>query len=88
MLCNGADGQILSVGGNKTIKVWDIFSYKCVQTLHDPTTHYPENQLTCACLDPERRRLLTVGSNLSVWAQDTNPERMLQAPQVMRASKM
>ncbi|MGB0398261.1 MAG: hypothetical protein ACPGHX_08515, partial [Candidatus Puniceispirillaceae bacterium] len=42
------DGQILSVASDKTIKVWDLFSYKCVQTLRDESIHFPSNRLTSA----------------------------------------
>lgn len=77
VICNPTDGQILSVASDKTIKVWDLFSYKCVQTLRDESLHFPSNRLTTAALDAERRCLVAVGSNLVTWCQDTTPEKML-----------
>ena len=78
VLCNPADGQILSVASDKTIKVWDLFSYRCVQTVRDESNHFPSNRLTNAALDSERRCIVAVGSNLITWGQDTTPEKMMQ----------
>ena len=78
VMCNPTDGQILSVASDKTIKVWDLFSYRCVQTLRDESLHFPSNRLTSAALDLERRSLVTIGSNLVRWCQDTSPEKMLK----------
>ena len=78
VMCNGADGQIVSCAADKTIKVWDIFSYRCVQTLRDESLHFPRNELSCAALDTERRCIVATGSTLGIWAQDTRPEKMLQ----------
>jgi WD40 repeat protein len=85
VLCNGADGQIVSTARNQVLKVWDIFSYKCVQSVHDNSIHYPESALCAACLDPARRRVVTVGSNICVWMQDTRPELLLRERDVDNA---
>ena len=38
--------QLISLGTDKVVKIWDIRTFQCVQTIADQTTYRPENRLT------------------------------------------
>ena len=59
---------LISQTDRGSFQVWDISSFKCVQTIHDDTVHYPDNQLTAAAIDKRSRRVVTVGSVLCTWS--------------------
>ncbi len=78
VMFNDRDWQLLSVSHDKTIKVWDIRNYKCVQTIVDDHAYQPEDELSAAMWNVDRGILVTAGSCLRVYAVDKpglNPSR-------------
>eukprot|EP00762_Andalucia_godoyi_P000195 ANDGO_02362.mRNA.1 putative WD repeat-containing protein alr2800 len=65
---NADDNQIISLSQDKMIKVWDIRSYRCLQTLEDNYTKYsPDDELTSMVFDHSRKRLITAGNFPKSW---------------------
>jgi WD40 repeat protein len=59
--------QLFSCSVDKCIKVWDLRSHKCMQTIHDKTAYRPEDRITAMTYDPAHCRLLTGTTKLRVW---------------------
>ena len=59
--------QLFSCSTDKCIKVWDLRSHKCLQTIHDKTAYRPEDRITSMCFDPIHSRLLTGTTKLRAW---------------------
>lgn len=56
---NDGDFQIITLGADKTIKVWDIRNQKCVATITDSTNQLPENSFSAMLYDRHNEQLLT-----------------------------
>jgi len=69
VLHEGSD-QLFSLDTEKTVKVWDVRTYKCLQTVQTDAFH-PEFAVRCIIYDARRRCLLTGSKKLLSW-QATN----------------
>jgi len=38
--------HLISLGTDKVVKIWDIRTYKCIQTIFDKVPYRPEDRLT------------------------------------------
>ena len=70
IICNDVHSQFISTSDDKTIKVWDVHTLTCIQTIVDDYRHEPENMLTASVFDQEATALVTCGSHLRVWPVD------------------
>ena len=59
--------QLFSCSVDKCIKVWDLRSPKCLQTIHDKTPYRPEDKISAMTFDPIHSRLLTGTTKLRSW---------------------
>ena len=59
--------ELFSCGIDKCIKVWDMRSHKCVQTLYDKTNYRPEDKISAMAYDGHHHRLLTGTTRLRPW---------------------
>ena len=59
--------QLFSCSVDKVIKVWDLRTHKCVQTIHDKTAYRPEDRITAMSFDAKNSRLLTGTTKLRAW---------------------
>jgi len=59
--------QLYSCSTDKCIKVWDLRSHKCLQTIHDKTHYRPEDRITAMAFDPIHSRLITGTTKLRPW---------------------
>jgi WD40 repeat protein len=58
-LCfNESRSQLISVAGDKTVKVWDVRKLQCVQTLTDTSLQMPVDRLRSAAFDVATQRLV------------------------------
>eukprot|EP00736_Rhodelphis_marinus_P000207 Rmarinus@m.16743 len=80
VLINDALNHIVSLSVDKTVKVWDLRSFRCVQTLRDPCCHLPRNETYAMLFDSQKQCLVTGGSYLGAWPLDSTRDR--QAHQV------
>ena len=67
VIVNERDNQMLSLSMDKCVKIWDIRSNKCLQTIIDNSVHWPENKLNCMCYDDKRNAIVVGGSRLVSW---------------------
>ncbi|ORZ37998.1 WD40-repeat-containing domain protein [Catenaria anguillulae PL171] len=67
VLVNQADGHIISLSEDKVIKIWNIRTMNCLQTLTDRFPHRPENVLSAIYFDNVHRQLITGSSKLESW---------------------
>ena len=51
--------QLFSCSVDKCIKVWDLRTHKCLQTVYDKTPYRPEDRITSMAFDATHSRLLT-----------------------------
>ena len=65
--------QVVSMSTDNTIKVWDMRTNKCVQTMVDDNTYRVGSRvvesLTVMTHDPRERRLITGVTELAAWRQ-------------------
>mmetsp|Transcript_26608 Transcript_26608/g.47841 ORF Transcript_26608/g.47841 Transcript_26608/m.47841 type:complete len:974 (+) Transcript_26608:2642-5563(+) len=59
--------QLISLGIDKVIKVWDIRNFRCIQTIVDKTSYRPENSLTGVHYNPSINSLLLTSRKINVW---------------------
>ena len=52
---------------DKVIKVWDLRTHKCMQTIYDKTPYRPEDRITAMSFDAKNSRLLTGTTKLRAW---------------------
>ena len=49
------------------VKVWDIRTFQCVQTIADETTYRPENRLTGLYFNPNINSLVLTSKKINIW---------------------
>ena len=59
--------QLFSCSVDKCLKVWDLRSHKCAQTIHDKTHYRPEDKISAIAFDGAHNRLLTGTTRLRPW---------------------
>ena len=72
--------QLVSLGADKTVKVWDLRNQKCLQTMtpKDWTSAEDANP-TCLAYDAERQRLVSAVLPLNPGSRVSNPEGCMLA---------
>ena len=63
--------QLITVGLDKRIKIWDVRTRRCIQTLFDDQEYHPENVAGGACFDPRRRCLVAATVQPKIWCLET-----------------
>ena len=64
---NQDKNQLISLGTDKVVKVWDIRTFQCVQTIADQTTYRPENRLTGLYFNPKINSLVLTSKKINIW---------------------
>jgi WD40 repeat protein len=59
--------QLISLGIDKVVKVWDIRNFRCLQTIVDKTSYRPENVLTGLHFNPSNSSLILTSRKINVW---------------------
>ncbi|KAI9222237.1 WD40-repeat-containing domain protein [Blastocladiella britannica] len=67
VLVNQSEGHVISLSEDKVIKIWNLKSMLCIQTLTDRFPHRPENILSAIYFDNVHRQLLTGSSKVEAW---------------------
>eukprot|EP00240_Pyramimonas_obovata_P003420 CAMPEP_0118944592 /NCGR_PEP_ID=MMETSP1169-20130426/40603_1 /TAXON_ID=36882 /ORGANISM="Pyramimonas obovata, Strain CCMP722" /LENGTH=922 /DNA_ID=CAMNT_0006890103 /DNA_START=126 /DNA_END=2891 /DNA_ORIENTATION=- len=61
------ENQLISLATDKAIKIWDLRSNRCLQTLLDQTVYWPENRISAIALDTKRRVIVTGSTKPKQW---------------------
>ena len=61
IIVNEADNQLISLATDKVIKIWDLRTNKCMQTILDKEHYWPENRIT-ALMFSEHKKCLVSGA--------------------------
>src|SRR5438132_363387 len=56
--------MLLRHGLAQVIKLWDIRTLQCIQTIVDEVKHRPEDRFSSMCFDKDNNRLITATSIL------------------------
>ena len=66
--CTSADGLTGAVRmQDKTVKVWDIRTFRCLQTLADREAYKPDDTITGLLYDAARGHVVTGNTRLKAW---------------------
>ncbi|OQR81012.1 hypothetical protein ACHHYP_16852 [Achlya hypogyna] len=80
---NAQAGKIFSLALDKTVKVWDVYSYLCIQTIRDPNVHYPHDHVECILWDAVNNHLVTSTCQLRIWPVDMVLSRIQATTEVI-----
>ena len=58
---------MISLGTDKVIKIWDIRTYACIQTLSEEIHYRPEDKLTSLLYDPFTNNILAGSRKVNLW---------------------
>ena len=64
--------------------MWDIRTYKCLQTITDTAVYWPENKVSTVLYNPARKAIVTASTKLKQW-QYASREVPEQAKSRMRS---
>eukprot|EP01062_Namystynia_karyoxenos_P023059 TRINITY_DN18874_c3_g2_i1.p1 TRINITY_DN18874_c3_g2~~TRINITY_DN18874_c3_g2_i1.p1 ORF type:complete len:1422 (+),score=405.98 TRINITY_DN18874_c3_g2_i1:126-4268(+) len=64
---NSDNRQLITLSEDKVIKVWDVRTFRCLQTITDSTNYHPDNFLSAMAFDAGRNRVLTASTYPCAW---------------------
>lgn len=67
VVVNDDANQIVSLAVDKTIKIWDVRTFRCTQTILDGRHHRPEDRLSRIAFIRPHATLLAASSLLDAW---------------------
>ncbi|ETW06121.1 hypothetical protein, variant 1 [Aphanomyces invadans] len=59
--------KLFTLSMDKVLKVWDCYTYQCMQTIVDPTVHYPDDRIGRIFWDAKLLHLVSSTTRLRVW---------------------
>lgn len=59
--------ELVTLASDKTIKLWDIRTFRCIQTFREKRTFRPQDRLTSLMYDRQNDRIITGTTELHVW---------------------
>lgn len=66
--------HLISLGTDKVVKIWDIRTYACIQTIFDKVCYRPEDRLTSMIFDKVTNNILLGSRKLNLWFFKTQEE--------------
>jgi WD40 repeat protein len=67
VLVNERKNQVVTVCADKKVKVFDIRTWGCIQSLADSQDYAPRDELTAAAFDSPSQCLVTAGNKVRLW---------------------
>jgi WD40 repeat protein len=64
---NEDKNHLISLGTDKVIKIWDIRSYACIQTLFDKISYRPEDRLTSLIFEKFTNNIVCGSRKINLW---------------------
>lgn len=71
---NDDRNHLISLGTDKNVKIWDIRTYKCIQTIFDKICYRPEDRLTSIYFDKLSNNILLGSRKINSWNFKTQEE--------------
>ena len=71
---NDDRNHLISLGTDKVVKIWDIRTYKWIQTIFDKICYRPEDRLTCILFDDYTNNILLGSRKINQWQFKTQEE--------------
>ena len=59
--------HLISLGTDKVVKIWDIRTYACIQTIFDKICYRPEDRLTAMVFDRTTNNILACSRKINLW---------------------
>lgn len=59
--------HLISLGTDKVVKIWDIRTYACIQTIFDKICYRPEDRLTFIHFDKTTNNILLGSRKINLW---------------------
>ena len=59
--------HLISLGTDKVVKIWDIRTYVCIQTIIDKIGYRPEDRLTYILFDKNTNNILLGSRKINLW---------------------
>lgn len=59
--------HLISLGTDKVVKIWDIRTYACIQTIFDKICYRPEDRLTSIIFDRTTNNILACSRKINLW---------------------
>jgi WD40 repeat protein len=59
--------HLISLGTDKVVKIWDIRTYACIQTIFDKLCYRPEDRLTSIYFDRTTNNILACSRKVNLW---------------------
>ena len=59
--------HLISLGTDKVVKIWDIRTYACIQTIFDKICYRPEDRLTFLHYDKSTNNILLGSRKINLW---------------------
>lgn len=59
--------HLISLGTDKVVKIWDIRTYACIQTIFDKVCYRPEDRLTSIIFDRTTNNILAGSRKINLW---------------------
>lgn len=78
VVVNEDKNQIITTCADKKIKVFDIRTFKCIQSLVDTAEYHPNDELSAVAFDHELQWLVTVGNKIRTWPVNIAPGNKAQ----------
>ena len=73
VIVNEAASQLISIGVDKVVKVWDARNFRCMQSIENSEAIKDEN-IACVLYDPEAAQLVLGSRQLTRWPLYTKKE--------------
>ena len=71
---NDERNHLISLGTDKVIKIWDIRTYQCIQTIFDKVPYRPEDRLASLLFDKYTNNILLGSRRINLWFFKTQEE--------------
>jgi hypothetical protein len=65
---------LISLGTDKVVRIWDIRTYICIQTIFDKVCYRPEDRLTSLWFDKYTNNILLGSRKINLWFFKTQEE--------------
>ena len=59
--------HLLSLGSDKTVKIWDVKTYKCLISLTDMNVYRPENTFMTIVFDTRFKNIVLATRKINIW---------------------